>query len=145
MAQFFIHILLGSTLISIAVIHQQVLLLFFSARWSSFFLFPDQLAYLPKTSWRFIASWHGTIPSKWGRSLDISFWNMDINVQKRWTISITDGQGGIRHKLVTGLITIHKYVRHDDTLPWSTRTSTPKLYFPSTCYSLTNPDSQQTF
>lgn len=54
---------------------------------------------------------------------------MNINTQKRWTVSITDGQEGIRHKLVTGLITIHKYIRHDDTLPWSTRTAIHKLCF----------------
>lgn len=94
-----------------------------------FFLFPYQLSYLPKTSWHFIPSQRGTVPPKRGQSLDVSFWNVNINTQKRWTVSITDGQEGIRHKLVTGLITIHKYIRHDDTLPWSTRTAIHKLYF----------------
>lgn len=94
-----------------------------------FSLFPDQLAYLPKTSWHLIPSQHGTVPLKWGYSLDVSFWNVNINAQKRWTISITDGQGGIRQKLVTGLITVHKYIRHNDTLPWSTGTAIPKLCF----------------
>lgn len=129
MVHFFIYILLGSTIISIGVIHQQFLILFFFCQMKFFSLFPDQLAYLPKTSWHFIPSQHGTVPSKWGRSLDVSFWDVNINAQKRWTRSITDGQEGIRHKLVTGLITTHKYNRHSDTLPWSTRTTIPKLYF----------------
>lgn len=119
MAHFFIYILLGSTLNSIGVnscTNSLSFFFFFSSLLDEVFsLFPDQFTYLPKTSWHFIPSQHGTVPSKWGQSLDVWLWHVNINAQKRWTISITDGQEGIRHKLVTGLITIHKYNRHDDT------------------------------